>query len=121
MDTKVFGNYLLLGERQAGEKLEITYPLALHEETETIGNPGRRQYTYRVTWKGDTVVRMTPVGEGVKAATGYSDFNRKDVEIFYGEPGPGRLYQREPMLAPAEPQLAPLHLDDGSLDFWLLH
>ena len=70
-------------------------PWPIREETETIGNPGRRQYEYRVTWKGDTVVRMTPVGEGVKAATGYSDFNRKEVEIFYGEPGPGRLYQRE--------------------------
>jgi hypothetical protein len=121
VETKVYGNYLLLGDRQAGEKLEVTYPLPLSEETETIGNPGRRQYEYRVTWKGDTVVRMTPVGEGVKAATGYSDFNRKEVEIFYGEPGPGRLYQREQMLAPAEPQLAPLHLDDGSLDFWWLH
>ena len=93
--ARIFGNYLLLGDRQAGEKLEITYPLALREETEVIGNPGRRQYAYRVTWKGDTVVRMTPVGEGVRATHGYSDFNHKDVEVFYGEPGPGRLYQRD--------------------------
>ena len=121
VEAKIFGNYLLLGDRQAGEKLEITYPLPLREETETIGNPGRRQYEYRVTWKGDTVVRMSPVGEGVKAATGYSDFNRKEVEIFFGEPGPGRLYQRQYLLAPTTPQLPPLHQDDGSLDFWLLH
>ena len=99
----------------------MTYPLPLREETETIGNPGLRQYQYRVTWNGDTVVRMTPVGEATKATTGYSDFDRKKVEIFYGERGPGRLYQREYMLEPADPQRAPLHMDDGSLDFWLLH
>jgi len=25
------------------------------------------------------------------------------------------------MLEPADPQPAPLHMDDGSLDFWWLH
>ena len=45
VETKVFGDYLLLGDRQAGEKLELTYPLPIREETETIGNPGRRQYS----------------------------------------------------------------------------
>ena len=61
----VWGNYLELGSRQSGEKLEVSYPLPLHEEEATIGNPGFRQYRYRVTWKGDTVVRMAPLLDGV--------------------------------------------------------
>jgi hypothetical protein len=62
---------------------------------------------------------MTPIGEQVKTA--YSDFDKKQVEVFYGEEGPGRLYQRDSMLQSAEPKPAALHQDDGSLDFWLLH
>ena len=69
----------------------------MREEEATIGNPGFRQYRYRVTWKGDTVVRMTPLGD--QAKTGYSDFDKKQVAVFYGEEGPGRLYQREYMLS----------------------
>ena len=116
---RVWGNYLELGDRKAGEKLEVAYPLPVRQEEIAIGNVGFRQYHYRVTWKGDTVVRMTPIGEQVKTA--YSDFDKKPVEVFYGEEGPGRLYQREFMLQSAEPKPAPLHLDDGTLDFWLLH
>jgi hypothetical protein len=117
--TRVWGNYLELGDRKAGDKLEVTYPLPVREEEIAIGNVGFRQYHYRVTWKGDTVVRMTPIGEQVKTA--YSDFDKKQVEVFYGEEGPGRLYQREYMLWNGEPKPASLHLDDGTLDFWLLH
>jgi hypothetical protein len=116
--TRVWGNYLELGDRKAGEKLEVTYPVPLRDEEIAIGNPGFRQYRYRVTWKGDTVVRMTPVGEQVK--TGFSDFDGKPVEIFYGKDGPSPLYQREQMLKNVEPQKASLHMDDGSLDFWFL-
>jgi hypothetical protein len=116
---RVWGNYLELGDRKAGEKIEVAYPLKVREEEVAIGNVGFRQYRYRVTWKGDTVVRMTPIGEQVKTA--YSDFDKKAVEVFYGEEGPGRLYQREYMLQNAEPKPATLHLDDGTLDFWLLH
>ena len=106
--ARVWGNYLELGDRKAGEKLEIAYPLPVREEEIAIGNVGFRQYHYRVTWKGDTVVRMTPIGEQVKTA--YSDFDKKQVEVFYGEEGPGRLYQREYMLKNVEPKPAPLHL-----------
>jgi hypothetical protein len=115
----VWGNYLELGSRRSGEKLEVSYPLPLRDEEAAIGNPGFRQYRYRVTWKGDTVVRMTPLGANAK--TGFSDFDGKQVEVFYGAEGPGPLYQRESMLAAAEPKPAPLHMDDGALDFWLLH
>jgi hypothetical protein len=90
----------------------------LVDEDVTIGNPGFRQYRYRATWKGDTVVRMVPIGEQVP--TGFSDFDGKPVEIFYGTDGPGPLYQRDAMLDEVELTRAPLHLDDGSLDFWSL-
>ena len=116
--AKGVGNYLALGDRQAGEKLEVTYPVPIRDEEIAIGNPGFRQYRYRATWKGDTVVRMTPVGEQVK--TGFSDFDGKPVEVFYGKDGPGPLYQREHLLENAEPELASLHMDDGSMDFWFL-
>ncbi len=118
VQTKVWGNYMELGRHDAGEKLEIRYPLPIREEEVSIGNPGFRQYRYQVTWKGDTVVRMTPLGEAVK--TGFSDFDGKQVETFYGTDGPGPLYQREYMRHRAVPKPAKLHLDDGSLDFWFL-
>ncbi|MEI6072337.1 MAG: hypothetical protein WCS31_11140 [Verrucomicrobiae bacterium] len=114
----VENGYLELGPRQAGEKIEVTYPVPVKEEEIAIGNPKGHQYHYRVTWKGDTVVRMTPIGEQYKTA--YSEGMKKEVECFYGEEGPGRLYQREEMLKDVTPALAPLHADDGSIDFWLL-
>jgi hypothetical protein len=89
------------------------------EEEVTVGNPGFKQYHYVVTWTGDTVIRMKPVGDIAK--TGFSDFDNKPVEIYYGTEGPGPLYQRESMLKDTTPKPAALHLDDGSLDFWYLH
>ena len=118
LKAKVWGNYLELGERHSGEKLTVSYPVPVREEEVSIGNPGYRQYRYLVTWKGDTVVRMKPIGEQVTRA--FSDFDNKPVEVYYGENGPGPLYQREHMLQGAEPRPADLHLDDGSLDFWYL-
>jgi hypothetical protein len=118
LQTKVWGNYLELGRRQAGESLEVIYPLSAREEEVTIGNPGFQQYRYRVTWKGDTVVRMTPVGEQVK--TGFSDFDGKPVDVFYGAQGPGPLYQCDYMFSEIEPKPAQLHMDNGQLDFWSL-
>ena len=119
INARTWGNYLELGERPAGERLEVTYPVIVREEEVTIGNPGFRQYRYRVTWKGDTVVRMTPVGE--QAKTGFSDFDKKPVEVFYGKDGPGPLYQRDHLLPNLAPKPTPLHMDDGLLDFWYLH
>ncbi len=118
VQAKAWGNYLEIPERQAGERLEVRYPVPLREEEIAIGNPGFRQYHYRVTWKGDTVVRLRPIGEA--ASTGFSDFDRKEVAIYYGETGPGPLYQRESLLADVEPEPSPLHGDDGALDFWFL-
>jgi hypothetical protein len=116
--ARIWGNFLELGNRQAGEKLEVTYPMPIREEETAIGNPGFRQYRYHALWKGDTIVRMTLVGEQARA--GFSDFDGKPVEVFYGKAGPGPLYQREQMLKDAEPKPSQLHLDDGALDFWWL-
>jgi hypothetical protein len=114
--VKTWGNFLDLGYRQAGEMIRITYPLLVHQEELSIGNPGFRQYHYRVTWKGDTVVKMEPLGNDYE--TGYSDFDKKDVVCFYGKTGPGELYQREHFLVDAAPELSDIHLDNDSLDFW---
>ena len=115
---RIWGNYAELGEHTAGEKLEVTYPVPVREEEASIGNPGFRQYRYRVTWKGDTVVRMAPLGE--MPATAYSDFDKKQVPVFYGTQGPGPLYQRDYMLKDGDLKPATLQMDDGALDFWLL-
>jgi hypothetical protein len=116
MQPRVFGNYLELGNRAQGDTIRVTYPLPLTTEEAEIGNPGFRHYRYRVTWKGDTVVRMEPLGS--EFATGYSEFDKREVPVFYGKEGPGPLYQREDFVKDSEPELSPLHMDDGSLDFW---
>jgi hypothetical protein len=114
--ARPFGNYLEIAQLRAGDRIELLYPLPLRTEEIAVGNPGFRQWRYRVTWKGDTVVRMEPLGNDVKTA--YSDFEKSQTEVFYGEAGPGRLYRREHMLKDSLPAETPLHLDDGGLDFW---
>jgi len=115
---QISGNFLDLGPCRAGEMIRVTYPLPVYREEISVGNPGFRQYHYRVTWKGDTVVKMEPLEN--EYATGYSDFDKKAVPCFYGKDGSGELYQREYFFADATPELSPLHLDDGALDFWYI-
>ena len=111
-----WGNYLELGAHPAGSHITLTYPLPIVEEITTIGNPGRREYQYRVTWKGDTVIRITPLN--ITAVTGYSDFDKRDTPVFYGEEGPGRLYVRDNLRDDQLASLAPIHMDTGELDLW---
>ena len=111
-----FGNYLELGQLRAGDRIEVAYPLPIRTEDTVVGNPGFRRWRYRATWKGDTVVRMEPIDNDVEMA--YSDFDKAKVEVFYGQKGPGKLYQREQMLQEIQPAEAELHPDDGGLDFW---
>jgi hypothetical protein len=111
-----FGNYLEFKEMRAGDRIEIAYPLPMRTEDIIIGNPGFRQWRYRATWKGDTVVRMEPIDNEVEKA--YSDFDKADVGVYYGRSGPGQLYQREHMMPEVEPSDAELQLDDGGMDFW---
>jgi hypothetical protein len=113
---RVSGNYLELGPCQARDRIEVSYPLPVATEEAAVGNAGFRQWRYRVTWKGDTVIRMEPLGNEVKTA--YSDFDKVDREVFYGQDGPGPLYRREHMLPDGVPVESSLHLDDGSLDLW---
>ena len=110
------GNYLELGPREAGETVQISYPIPTLTEEISIGNPGFRQYHYRVTWRGDTVVKMEPLGNDFE--TGYSDFLGRQVPVFYGEAGPGPLYRRDHMLEKATPEPVELHEDGGAIDFW---
>jgi DUF1680 family protein len=110
------GNYLEMGPLRAGDRIEVAYPLPVKTEEIAVGNPGFRQWRYRTTWKGDTVVRLEPIGNEVETA--YSDFDKADVGVFYGQKGPGKLYQREDMLRDVSPSVAELRLDDGALDFW---
>jgi len=112
----ICGDYVELGKHKRGTVLDVWYPLPVHDEEVAVGNPGFRQYRYRVTWKGDTVVRMQPMGNDYRA--GYSNFEECEVPVYYGEDGPGPLYQREQMLADVEPHPSPIHRDDGQLDFW---
>jgi hypothetical protein len=111
-----FGNYLELGQLRTGDRIEVTYPLPIRTEDIAVGNSGFRQWRYRATWKGDTVVRMEPVDNEVETA--YSDYDKAKVGVFYGRNGPGQLYQRDQMLQEVEPSEAELQQDDGGLDFW---
>jgi hypothetical protein len=111
-----FGNYLELQQLRAGDRIEVAYPLPVRTEDIAVGNPGFRQWRYRATWKGDTVVRMEPVDNDVETA--YSDFDKAKVGVFYGRKGPGQLYQRDHMLQEVQPSEAELQTDDGGLDFW---
>jgi hypothetical protein len=116
--ARTFGNFIELGQLHAGDRIEVAYPLPTRTEDVLIGNPGFRQWRYKATWKGDTVVRMEPVGNDVETA--YSDFDKSQVGVFYGRSGPGQLYQRDQMLLDVEPSEAVLQPDDGGLDFWKL-
>jgi hypothetical protein len=112
----VWGNYLELGKFSAGDKIQLTYPLDIVFEDVTLEAPGGRKYCYKVEWKGDTVISIEPVGEEYK--TGYSEVEKREVPIYYGKNGPGRLYQREYMRKDIVPAPAPLTMDDGSVNFW---
>jgi hypothetical protein len=114
--ARPFGNYLELGQLRAGDRVEVAYPLPIRTENVVVGNPRFRQWRYRATWKGDTVVRMEPIDNDVETA--YSDFDKAKVGVFYGQNGPGKLYQRDQMLQEVQPSEAELHPDDGTLDFW---
>ena len=116
LQGRAWGNYVELDEQPAGTLIEMAYPLPIRDEEISIGNPGFRQYRYRVTWKGDTVIKMQPLGN--EFATGYSDFENAEAEVFYGEAGPGPLYRRDHMLVDAEPAPSTIHPDDGALDLW---
>jgi len=115
-DAMQFGNFLELREVRAGDRIEVAYPLPIRTEDIMVGNPGFRQWRYRATWKGDTVVRMEPVDNEVETA--YSDFEKAEVGVYFGRNGPGQLYQRDHMLQEVKPSEAQLQPDDGGLDFW---
>ncbi|MCC7362161.1 MAG: hypothetical protein IT317_21940 [Anaerolineales bacterium] len=110
------GIYLELGPRRAGDQIVLNYPLPVTTEDIAVGNPGYRQWPYRITWKGDTVLRVEALDTETTHA--YSEFDGAERRVYYGPDGPGPLYQREHYFADTAPADAPLHLDDGALDLW---
>jgi hypothetical protein len=114
--VELVGNYLHCGPRRAGDRVEINYPLPIASEEIGVGNPGHRTWNYRVTWKGDTVIAIEPLGDDV--ATCWSDFDKREVPVFYGHEGPGRIYQREHLRGDRPVESTPLVRDDGRLDLW---
>ncbi len=58
LETAVWGNFVRLGYRKAGEVIKISCPLPGYTEKESIGNPGFRRYPYQIMWKGDTVLKI---------------------------------------------------------------
>ena len=58
--------YMAEKQREAANAKAVNDALQKKDQSgiETaIGNPGFRTFRYRVTWKGDTVIRMTPLGD----------------------------------------------------------
>lgn len=51
-------------------------------------------------------------------AQAYSDFDSRLVPVYYGEPGPGRLYQRQGYLANTAPQTKPLWVAGDLFQWW---
>ena len=114
--VELVGNYLHCGPRRAGDRIEMSYPLPIATEEIGVGNPGYRTWNYRVTWKGDTVIAIEPLGNDV--TTCWSDFDKREVPVFYGHEGPGLLYQREHLRGDRAVESALLIRDDGRLDLW---
>jgi hypothetical protein len=56
----VEGSYVLVPALAAGERVELRFPLREHETTETAAGT-----TYRVRWKGSSVVSLAPRGARV--------------------------------------------------------
>ncbi len=111
------GLYLDAGPQPAGSRVTLDYPLPHRTEAVTIGNPGHQQYAYRVAWKGDTVTAIEPASQ--MPGMGYSDFDEKPVRVYFGEEGPGRLYQREAYLSDETPHHAQPHEDHlSALNLW---
>ncbi|MHB1294870.1 MAG: hypothetical protein ACYC4R_07710 [Anaerolineae bacterium] len=116
--SRVWGNYLEIDEQPAGTSIAVSYPLPVVDEEFSVGCPGFRQYHYRAMWKGDTVLRMDPIGNEYR--TGYSDFEHAYVPVYYGVEGPGPLYQREGWFADQTPTPSDIQMDKGALDLWWL-
>jgi hypothetical protein len=112
----VWGNYLELDTLSAGDKVLFTYPLDIVTENTILFVQSAREYSYKVEWKGDTVISMELLGEDYK--TGYSEVEKKEIPVYYGKNGPAPLYQREFMRKDTTPVPAQITMDEGDMNFW---
>ena len=80
IDGRLRDGCLELGRHHAGVEIRVRYPLPVWEEEVTVGNPGFRQYRYRVTWKGDTVPRMQPLDND--GPTAWSEMEKAHVPVY---------------------------------------
>lgn len=108
--------FAVLRSVSAGDHIEVHYPLPVIDEDITVGNPGFKKYGYRVRWRGDTVISMTPSGKQYQTA--YSASEGREIPVYYGNEGPGLLYQRDALYSVRMPECSVLTLDRGRFDYY---
>jgi DUF1680 family protein len=113
IEARLKEGYLFTPEVEAGDLVRFAYPLPERIETISIGNEGFQQYRYTVTWRGSTVLRITP---GENPSLGRSHLMAEPARLYYGAEGPHPLYQREGILSSA-PSPGPLNVSSGP-DIW---
>jgi hypothetical protein len=118
-DFSIRDGFAEIASPDMSDRIEMHYPLVERREKVSVGNPGFRQWKYGVTWKGDTVIDLQPVDNEIETA--FSDFEHREVEVFYGIRGPGPLYQRDRFKKEARPSLSRIHLDNSGMNFWVFN
>jgi hypothetical protein len=112
---KLNGVYAMLDKLNKGTKIVMEYPLPETKETIEIGNAGYKKYGYEIYWKGDTVIKVVPLS---KETVGFSGLMQRDTKLYYGETGPGKLYQRTKYLAKVEPKHEKLLTDKNKVSIF---
>lgn len=114
--THLVDGYLHVDRVRPGATLTLSYPLPTRSEEIAIGNPGRQRYRYRVTWTGDTVVEVRPLGNPPE---GYTRLMGHPVRLYYDDAGPGPLYQRRWLGSRrGAPVPTPLRVDRGAIHLY---
>jgi hypothetical protein len=118
IEPVIWGNYIELNRCTADDIIKFSYDLKTYEEEVEIGNDGFLKYKYCVKWIGSTVTEIIPIGNNY--TTAYSEMEKGQVPVYYGEDGPGRLYLGRNNFKGCNPVPATIHLDNGGSNFWNL-
>ena len=119
IQATVWGNYLELGDRPAGEMIEVTYPLPVREEADHDRQSGLpaiplpRDLEGRHGRADDAAGRASP-----RRATPISTRSRSRSST--ATTAPAASTNATTCSKSADPQPAPLHMDDGFFDCWFL-